>query len=273
MIQEFLSWERDVKRLQPHTIEAYGKDLHKFALWAMPQGLRWSTIKQEDIERYCVDLTREGKSSATVRRTVSVIRQLTTWAFHHHQVETNEGKFVSSPKERETLPKAADKEMIISFLKRPAENFEMAIAQAVIAIAADTGARLQEIIDIKREDINGVEHTIKLHGKGGKERLVHYTNTIANFCGAVYGHRESYVIPITNQRTIRYYIYKYCGNTHPHAVRHLFATEMLNNGADLNTIGKLLGHKSTTTTERYAHLAMETIRKSYQQYHTLLQQA
>lgn len=270
MITEFITWVQDVKHLQPNTAIAYEKDLHSFAMWASPKGLRWSTISQEDIEAYVADLKRDGKSAATIRRKVSVIRRLTTWAYHHHIVETNAGKYVSSPKERETLPVPADKQMIIEFLQKPARNEEMKIAQAVVAIAADTGARLQEIIDIKREDIDGQQHTIKIHGKGGKERIVHYTNAIVPYCGAVYGKRESYIIPITNQRTIRYYIYRYCGNTHPHAIRHLFATELLNNGCDLVTIGRLLGHKSVKTTERYSHLSAVTTRHQYETYHKFL---
>lgn len=267
MIKEFITWVQDVKHLQPNTAIAYEKDLRSFAIWASAKNLRWSTISQEDIEAYVADLNQEGKSAATIRRKVSVIRRLTTWAYYHHIVETNAGKYVSSPKERETLPVPADKQMIIEFLQKPARNEEMKIAQAVVAIAADTGARLQEIIDIKREDIDGQQHTIKIHGKGGKERIVHYTNAIVPYCGAVYGKRESYIIPITNQRTIRYYIYRYCGNTHPHAIRHLFATEMLNNGCDLVTIGRLLGHKSVTTTERYSHLSAATTRHQYETYH------
>lgn len=273
MIKEFIQWESEVKQLQPQTLIAYEKDLHAFAIWASRKKLRWSTIKQEDIEQYVSDLKGEGKQGATIRRKVSVIRQITTWAFHHHKMQENVGKYVSSPKVREKLPVIADKEMIVEFLKQPAVNREMRIAQAVVAIAADTGARLQEIIDIKREDINGQEHTIKLHGKGGKERIVHYTNAIVKYCGAVYGEREEYIIPITNQRNIRAYIYKYCGNTHPHAIRHLFATDMLNAGADLPTISKLLGHAHISTTQRYSHVSAQTTRREYQQYHTLLQQA
>ena len=80
MINEFIAWERDVKRLQPRTIEEYEKDLRAFARWASPQGLSWSTLSQSDIENYAADMTNNGSSAATVKRSISVIRQLTTWA-------------------------------------------------------------------------------------------------------------------------------------------------------------------------------------------------
>lgn len=268
MINEFISWERDVKRLQPRTIEEYEKDLRAFARWASPQGLSWSTLSQSDIERYAADMTTNGSSAATVKRSISVIRQLTTWAYHHEILKNNAGQYVSSPKLRQRLPEVADRAMIDKFLAKKSNSQEVKIAQAVVAIAADTGMRLQEIIDLKREDFNGENHSIKVTGKGGKQRVVYYTNRIIPYVMAVYGKRDTHIIPTENQRTIRTYIYRHCGSTHPHAIRHLFASELLNNGAELMTIKTLLGHKSVTTTERYTHLGTARVEEQYRQLHT-----
>ena len=268
MINEFISWEREVKRLQPRTIEEYEKDLRAFARWASPQGLCWSTLSQSDIERYAADMTINGSSAATVKRSISVIRQLTTWAYHHEILKNNAGQYVSSPKLRHRLPEVADRAMIDKFLQKKSNSQEVKIAQAVVAIAADTGMRLQEIIDLKREDFNGENHSIKVTGKGGKQRVVYYTNTIIPYIMAVYGKRDTHIIPTDNQRTIRTYIYRHCGSTHPHAIRHLFASELLNNGADLMTIKTLLGHKSVTTTERYTHLGTARVEQQYRELHT-----
>lgn len=269
MINEFITWVRDVKRLQARTIEEYEKDLKAFTRWASTKGLRWSTLTQSDIEEYAAYLTTNGKSAATVKKAISVIRQLTTWAFHHSILKNNAGQYVSSPKLRQRLPEVADRAMIDKFLHKKSKSQEVKIAQAVVAIAADTGMRLQEIIDLKREDFNGENHSIKITGKGGKQRIVYYTNTIIPYIMAVYGKRDTHVIPTENQRTIRTYIYRHCGHTHPHAIRHLFASDLLNNGADLMTIKTLLGHKSVTTTERYTHLGTARVEEQYKQLHTI----
>ena len=263
MIHEYLTYLQNNKGLSANTLIAYNKDLKAFVTWAQPKGLRWSTITRQNIDEYIGQLEI---SPATTRRKISAIRQLFTWMHHEGLLTQNVARYLQSPKAPEQLPQAADGEVIERYLALHATTSQRETIQAVVALIKDTGLRIQECLDLRITDMSAKAHTIRVTGKGNKERIVYYTDAVIPYLAKVYGRRDNYLIPVGSQRTIRQMMQAELG-THPHAIRHLFATDMINRGASLTAIGHLLGHKSTSTTERYAKVANTFAQQQYTMYH------
>lgn len=264
MKREFLEYEEKVRNLSQLTLKAYEKDLGAFISWAGSQGYRWSTISQADIEQYIMYLHDEGAAPATIRRAISTLRQFFTWAHHRQLLSENPARWLQSPKLKKRLPVAADLRSIWVYLQQPATTWEQQVAHAYAALLSSTGIRLQEAIDIRLEDVNTQDHTIKIHGKGRKERIIYYLSNSTRHWEKLAGQRPGFLLPISDQRTIRTIIWKEL-HTHPHAMRHAFACLMLRQGAALPVISKILGHESVKTTERYARVIDAEVKQQYYQ--------
>lgn len=269
MINEYLTYLKDNRNLSDNTIEGYNNDLRQFVKYAAAQGLRWSTIRKQHIEDFLAQLKRSDIAPTSINRKLSSIRGLMTWANHNGMIPTNPSRWIRAQKTEEKLPVAANKELLERYLATSPSTYQARIVHALISLLMDTGIRIQEAIDLRIEDVNTQQRTIMIHGKGRRERIVYYTELTERHCGLVGNMRPHYLIPISDQRTLRYMIYSELkgANIHPHAIRHLFATNLLENGADINVISKLLGHKSVKTTERYAKVSDSTMRTQYYQYH------
>lgn len=272
MIQEYITYLRNNRNLASNTLEAYSKDLRNFATWAAPRGLRWSTIRQEDIENYLAEQHRAEAAATSINRHLASIRGLFTWAHHRGMLTTNPARWIRAQKTAEKLPYAADEEALTRYLDTPATTDRARTIHALIALLKDTGIRIQEAIDLRIEDVETKSQTMRIHGKGRRERTVYYTQLTIEHCSKTAGQRLGYLIPISSQRTLRLMLSEELktvsdARIYPHAIRHLFATSLLTAGADINAIAKLLGHKSVKTTERYATLSDNATRAQYLQYH------
>lgn len=267
MITEYITYQAKVRNLAANTLRGYEKDLRAFARWASPQGLRWSTIAQADIDTYTSMLHDKGRKPASIRRAISSIRTLLSWAHHQQIIESNVARYCQSPKLSSTLPMPADMKKLAAYLDSPTITSQAATIHAIVALILDTGMRIQECLDVRCQDIDVKQHTIKVHGKGRKERLVYFTERTIKHCARVANKRAGYLIDESDQKAIRYMMYAECG-THPHAIRHTWAMMMLNNGAPIESVSALMGHASVKTTERYAKLVNTTLAEHYKQYHS-----
>lgn len=267
MKQEFLNYLENVRNYSQHTLRAYELDITDFANWANPRGLRWSTLTKQDIDNYAAELHKKGLSSSTQRRRITALRSLLQWAMREGKLASNPARYCQLPKAEETLPMGLEKAIIENYLNTPAMTERAKTIHALVALLYDTGIRLQEALDIRCEDVDPVAHTIRIHGKGRKERIVYFTERTIEHCAHVGNKRNGYLIDCDNQRAIRLMMAQEIHGAHPHAIRHTFATELLNNGASLDTISALLGHSSRKTTERYAKVSNPTVQQQYYQFH------
>lgn len=267
MIKEYLTYIKKVRNLSDNTVRAYRKDLQDFTRWARPEGLTWSTLKKQDIDRYNAHLGEQEKAATTRCRRISAIRNMLRWAMHEGILKENAAQWCQSPKLEETLPKGIDPNTLTQYLERPATTDRARTIHALVALMLDTGCRLQEAIDIRCEDVNVTERSITIHGKGKKERKVYFTDRTIMHCVATANKRKGYLIDKHNQWEIRDMMHKELPTVHPHMIRHTMATTMLNNGASLDVISQLLGHTSRKTTERYARVSTKTTQRQFEQYH------
>lgn len=269
MITEFINYQMQVRGLSPSTCFEYEKNLRAFASWARPQGLRWSTITKQDVDRHTIEERQRGIKPATIKMQVSVLRSFYKWLQHEGKMLVNPLQYVQSPKLEKHLPTPIEQQHIDHYLaEEPIDQMDR-YCHLFVALCCDTGMRLHEAMNVEKADIDFTARTIRVRdGKGGKERIVYYSyrftqelcKQLTNWTGGrLFGNIEDVAM--------RYAVYNYLGrwvvHAHPHRLRYTFAHEALNAGMPIETLSRILGHSSVQVTERYARLTQVSIENDY----------
>lgn len=265
MIQTFEQYLRLNRGLSDNTVKAYGDALRSFARHqnTVSPGTRWSKVTKQMIDEYVVYLVKAELKPATIKQHISALRTFYKTVIAMGMMDNNPARFVSTPQLGQPLPKTIERDAILKALSSTGTPSK---AKAIIAIIYETGIRLSELLNMKPTDIDKQDHAIKVHGKGNKERTVYY--------GALtqaYGNGWDFQ-PI-HPREVRRLVFealKPVSNApqlSPHALRHTFASELINNGMSMEAISKLLGHTHLETTEIYARMSNATAKAQYRQYH------
>lgn len=226
------------------------------------RGTTWRKVTKSQVDEYVIHLTEQGAAPASIKQHIAALRTFFKTCKALGQEIGNPARYVSTPKLSSQLPKVIEKEAIKAALSSASVDLQ---TKAAISIIYETGIRLQELLDLEAQDIDKATQSIKIHGKGRKERTVYYGELTKRYGKFWRGKQHT-------QREIRHLVYNalkpYSKSQQlsPHAIRHTFATTMLNNGAPMITISNLLGHKHIETTEIYAKLANTTIAQQYELY-------
>jgi len=282
-IINFLEYLQVVKKHSINTINSYKIDLCDFYEF---NNKKISTNK-ETITKYLNSLYEKNHSKSTISRKLSALRVFYNYLLKKNLVTTNYFDTIKNPKKTKNLPKYVkeidiDKMFEIPDLTNPLGQRNSLIIHMLYA----TGLRISELINIKIKDLNISDRTIRVLGKGAKERVVVYgQNTMKSLelylkdgYQELNVHASDYLFLNKNgdklsDRYIRMMlddiILKASISMHvsPHMLRHTFATSMLNNGADLVSVKDLLGHASLNTTSIYTHVTNEMIMKVYESTH------
>lgn len=260
MITEFLTWKKKVQNVSDGTIREYHKNLTAFASWAKANrpGATWSTLTKRDIEAHMQDMHDARMKPRTIQLRVAAIRSFYNWLIVDGRMKASPAKYITMPKAGEQLPKTVSLENVSAYIRKPATTLQTVEIQALTAILIETGIRLQEAMDIRPGDINKKDMSITITGKGNKQRIVYYgamTREKMNALAKLVDSRQGFFQK--QQRDYREAMTaEFRGNIdyiHPHMLRHTFATTMLRNGTPLKYLSELLGHGSSTVTERYTH--------------------
>lgn len=270
MIPEYLEYQAKVKNLSARTVNEYRKDLKVFVSWAAAQQLRWSTLTKADIDRYVMSQHDAGMTPATIKKRITAVRMLLQWAYRVQILPENVAQYVQSPKNDANLPTTAEVEQIDAYLSTPVTSERSARIHALAAIILESGLRLTEALHLKWRDLEGGTRTIKVRGKGGKERITIYGDRTQRALAEL-EYKSDLVFNFSSERECRREMTEemaqYIPGVHPHMLRHTFATALVNNGANLKDISTLMGHAHTTTTEVYTRVAAKHLSKSYEQFH------
>lgn len=261
MIQTFIQYLKTNRGLSENTTRSYENDLRDFASFARDRwpNSRWSQIQKWQIDAYVSYMVNEEYEPATIKRHIAALRTYYKTIMALGMMNDNPARYVSTPKLRTQLPKTIEKEAITKSLEDPNTDPQ---AKAAIAIIYETGIRLQELIDLQASSINPSNSSITIEGKGKKQRTVYY-GTLTRQYG------RKWKAGTHTQREVRHLVYQAlkryskAPQLSPHALRHTFASEMLNNGASITEISKLLGHEHIETTEVYAHLSNSQTQQRY----------
>ena len=283
-IDKFYLYLKTNKKYSINTINAYLTDIEDFNNFTN-KGIN---IILEDISSYLSHLYNDIKlSKSSISRKLSSLRSFYNYLVKEEIVNYNYFNDVSNPKRGLVLPKfIKEKDMSNIMEVCSGDNPILERDRLILELLYSTGIRVSELINIKLTDINFYNNEIKILGKGSKERIVIFNNTCREtlnkfikdgrkklykndtgylFIGRNNGHISSkYVRDIINKVKVKAGVE---GKITPHVFRHTFATDMLNNGADLVSVKDLLGHESLNTTSIYTHVTNEQIKKIYEMAH------
>lgn len=264
MITSFQNYLQINRGLSENTVKAYGEALRDFAQYVNDyhHGTRWSTVTKQMIDAYVAMMVSEEYQPASIKQHISALRTFYKTCMAMGQQIDNPARFVSTPKLHEELPKVIEVEAIRKALESEATPVA---AKAAIAIIYETGIRVQELLDLTRDAIHPETQSITICGKGRKQRTVYYGELTKKYGRTWKGSEHT-------QRGVRHLVYTAlkpysdAKQLSPHALRHTYASQLINNGMSIEAISKLLGHEHIQTTEVYAKLANKTTQSLYLQF-------
>ncbi len=290
---QYLNHLKTEKRYSSHTLKAYENDLLQFLGFINGEYEEtdevYTDTGHKQIRQWIVHLMEEGISPRSIRRKLSVLSSYFRFLVKKGVVDSSPMAKVSLPKWGRPLPEFVAENNLdrlldgVSFGDDPAGIHDRLIIETLYF----TGIRRSELIGLNHSDVDVSAMTIKVRGKGGKER---YIPLAGSFCRVLAEYRDKkesqfgkaspgapFFVTSSNKRLYPELVYrvvrKYLllvtngGKRSPHILRHSFATHMLNNGADLNAIKELLGHANLNATQVYTHNSFEKLKKVYKQAH------
>ena len=294
MVNDFLKFIEFEKRYSKHTLISYRTDLSQFSNFLQqefqldtPQEASYSIIRS-----WIVNLAEHEITPKSINRKIASIRSYYKFLHRNGLIAKDPTVKIRAPKVKKSLPMFVEEEKLIDLLNGELEsiqfedNFSGKRDQLIIELLYGTGIRLSELIDIKDKDINFYDGTLKVLGKGNKERIIPMNSTLVERIKEYNKIKKTeqldnsidYLI-VTNEgeKTYSMFIYrtvrKYLDMTttiekrSPHVLRHSFATHLLNKGADLNAIKELLGHSSLAATQVYTHNTLDKLKAIFNQAH------
>lgn len=289
MFTEYLRLER---RSSEHTVKSYETDLLQFRdfICGNSNNIPLSEyFTDKNIRRWMMDLKEKGLSSRSINRKLSSLKAFVTYLMKVGRIDHNPLAKISSQKTSKRLPEFVvetdmDKMTTDDFYP---EGFAGKRDEFMVELFYATGMRLSELINLKHLDFVPAERQVKVFGKRSKERICPLNDYIINRYNEYVELKKQQGFDVSSQAWLlvtdkgekMYSKFVYRKITHylgevtsiekksPHVLRHTFATQMLNNGADLNSIKELLGHASLSATQVYTHNTFEKLKTVYKQAH------
>lgn len=287
-IPQFTSYIALEKNYSPYTIEAYRRDLQEFALF-MEHEFALKDLSKVDyqwIRNWIVDLVEKGLSNRSINRKMSALKSYYGFMMKTKQIQENplKGHKALKTEKRISIPFSPEEMRKVLEGLQQADDFESFRDKLIIELLYSTGMRRSELIHLKYQDFDLVGNTVKVLGKRNKERqipllkkmvpdLMHYQKLKEElFPEAPYflvTGKGKKLYPNLVYRVVRNYFDAVSVKLKksPHVVRHSFATHMLNEGADLNSVKELLGHSSLASTQVYTHGNLKDLKLMYNKTH------
>ena len=279
----FLQYLLVEKGASPHTIRSYRADLAEFGRFAGDCGVRApGAVDARVVRAYLAELHRRGLARSSIGRKLASLRSWLRFLARRGAVEKNAGRQVQSPKLVRRLPSFLPKDESKDLLDQPVESSEAGRRDhALLELLYATGIRVAECCGLDCADLDRRTGTIRVLGKGDKERVVPvgevavaaidaYLALRARPQGPLFANRRGGRLTARSVGRIVGKKAREAGagrRVTPHTLRHTFATHMLGEGADLRLIQELLGHSRLSTTQRYTHVSPEHLMKVYDAAH------
>ena len=297
IIENFVHTKVIDKGITSNTIIAYKKDLNLYTSWCLNNKINFIEIQKKDINFYIHFLKEKNLNSSSVNRKLSVIKSFYDYLNQIGLVNSNELKIIGTQKSQKNLPKLLSEKEILHlidksgkiYIENPIKNIMYLRTQVILEILYSTGLRISELLNIKINQVANIKDKLYINGKGNKQRLVIFNQNALDLL------KNWIAVMIKNNKNKNSYLFENIDNTNvisrqqiykdlkklalktnteleklsPHSVRHSFASHMLNRGADLRSIQKLLGHSDISTTEIYTQVRQNRLKGLINNIHPL----
>jgi integrase/recombinase XerC len=298
-IDDFIKHLKYERNASDHTLRNYESDLVQFYDHVAPpdnKGFRREVdvrdIDHLTIREYMASLYEQNKKKSSIHRKVAALRTFFRHLCREGILESNPASLVHSPRVESKLPNHLTIEQMIKFIETPETDTALGKRdRAILELLYASGIRVSELVNLNLTDIDFNNQTLRVKGKGRKERFVpfgdHAKKALQDYLGvrgellaeadpekldptAVFmNYQGTRITPRSVGRMVDKYV-KLCADVHhisPHSLRHSFATHMLDAGADLRAIQELLGHVRLSTTQQYTHVSMDKLMEVYDKAH------
>ena len=294
-LQEDFLRHLDLERgLSPHTLKAYRSDLDRFLAFlaadylAQPlESLRPEKVEPAAVRAFLAAMTRQGLSRRSQARALSAVKSLFKYACREGRLAKSPAERVRTPKQEKKKPLHLRPDEMQRLIDAPQDDSPLGRRDlALIELLYATGLRVGELVSLDWPDLDLHGRTLRVLGKGGRERMVPFGRPAAEALRrwkndwltlAAQGDEEPVFLNFRgtrlSDRSVRRILDRHAEaaalptDIHPHALRHTFATHMLEQQADLRTIQELLGHSSLSTTQKYTQIELERLLEVYRESH------
>lgn len=289
LIEQFLDYLQLERNYSAHTISAYGDDLREFELYFthLDNQLSWTTVDADVIRDWMESMMDRGNNATSINRRLSALRSFYRFALRRKLVDRDPVHIVVGPKKEKPLPafvKESDMDRLLDE-NMWTDSYQDVLARTIILMFYETGMRLSELTGLDVATVDFVNKEIKVTGKRNKQRIIPFGSELEEAIRKYIAERaklpaicsDSLFVTAKGHRMtadqVRKMVKKQLSRVttmkkrSPHVLRHTFATAMLNNDAGLESVKKLLGHESLSTTEIYTHTTFEQLKKVYNEAH------
>lgn len=285
LLDSFVNYLSYEKNYSQHTIKSYSNDLIQFYTYISQYYQKdYTTVTTQEIRQWIVSLLENEYLTPSIHRKISALKAFYKYLLRQNLISHNPTRKLVLPKTKKRLPTFIESQSIQILFNNDLfeDTFEGWRDKIILSLLYATGIRLNELINLKINDIDLKAKTIKVFGKRKKERIIPFGDILKSDLEQYLKFRPQINIPyliITNNNTQAYpmFIYRIVkqylnlvtteNKKSPHVLRHTFATHLLNNGADLNAIKELLGHSNLAATQVYTHNSFEQLKKVYKKAH------
>ncbi len=285
-IDRFIRHLEFERRLSPLTCKNYRRDLQTLAAYCEQSAVDgWENLDSEHVRAFSASCFRKGLSAKSIQRRLSAARTFFRYLIREKVVKKNPVATVSAPKARKRLPGNLDADRMARLLDIPGDGPLVDRDRAILELLYSSGLRLAELVDLNVGDIDMRDATVRVTGKGNKDRIVpvgrfalkalrQWAVTRGDLANAdekalFVSNRGQRIAPRSVQARVKHWAKRQGidANVYPHLFRHSFATHVLESSHDLRGVQELLGHANISTTQVYTHLDFQHLAQIYDQTH------
>jgi len=287
MLESYIEYITKNRKYSENTIISYRNDIEHFLNYSIETGSIKNTnditFNYKCIRSWIVSLASKGISGRSLKRKLSSLKSYIKYLLINNIISENPTTKVVYPKQIYKLPDFIDQDKLndLQVLEQSETGIGKKMEFLILEILYGSGIRRSELINLKVSDFDKVKSTIKVLGKGNKERIIPIPETLKDMICDYLSDRgidSPFIISCSDgkkayPKLVYRIVNKYLGlvttqkKRSPHVLRHSYATNMLNNGADINSIKELLGHSNLSATQIYTHTSFEKINSIYKQAH------
>lgn len=287
---EYLQFTRKFSLL---TVKSYQQDLTIFFRFLHDHDWRFDALSLSQARTFLASQVGLGLTPTTLKRRMATLKHFYQYLIDLDHMKVNPFQLLRTPKVKKRLPTLVDEHLVQNLLQQPFDQASVLMMRdlALVELLYGSGLRASEVVNLTIQDLNLAQRMLRILGKGNKQRMVPITKACQQSLSLYFKDVRPGLIkdveasmlsnrvflnhhgqPLT-VRGLQYILKQMSrkvglqGNLHPHQLRHTFASQLLDNGADLRTIQELLGHATINTTQIYTHVSKEALQKEYRSAH------